>query len=441
MTGDNWLDAQYSVLGAGLISPECIPRILRDTRETDYAGPCRTVYKAMEALFLAGTPVDPVSLASKLGGGYREFLAQLMVITPTAANLDSYIRITREQAKLCALRELGKQLAEAESPEQASALLTAANGAAVNRAAVKITTMHDALRSFFERKTRQAVYLSWPVRELDDRLFAEPGDFIIIGGRPSSGKSAWALQCAWHWAQKYRVGFFSLETSDDKLFDRQMSALTGIAMADIKRSKISDDDWTRIAEMSEAISTRPLELVPAAAMSAADIRAVTMMQGYQIIIIDYLQLIQAKGDNRVQQVTDISIALHTMAQSLGITVVALSQLSRLDPKAGKQVPDLSSLRESGQIEQDADIVMMLNIAKDSDDRELWIRKNKEGTCPQIRLAFDGAHQTFSKASSQEGKAEMDKLRAAGKKHRSTPVIGQPEEEGFEQLPMDTPIPF
>ena len=402
MTGDNWLDAQYSVLGAGLISPECIPRILRDTRETDYAGPCRTVYKAMEALFLAGTPVDPVSLASKLGGDYREFLAQLMVITPTAANLD---------------------------------------GAAVNRAAVKITTMHDALRSFFERKTRQAVYLSWPVRELDDRLFAEPGDFIIIGGRPSSGKSAWALQCAWHWAQKYRVGFFSLETSDDKLFDRQMSALTGIAMADIKRSKISDDDWTRIAEMSEAISTRPLELVPAAAMSAADIRAVTMMQGYQIIIIDYLQLIQAKGDNRVQQVTDISIALHTMAQSLGITVVALSQLSRLDPKAGKQAPDLSSLRESGQIEQDADIVMMLNIAKDSDDRELWIRKNKEGTCPQIRLAFDGAHQTFSKAASQEGRAEMDKLRAAGKRHRSTPVIGKPEETDFEQLPMDTPVPF
>lgn len=441
MTGDSWLDAQYSVLGAGLISPECVPQILRDTRETDYAGPCRSVYKAMEALFLAGTPVDPVSVANKLGAGYREFLAQLMEITPTAANLSSYIRITREQAKLSALREIGKQLAEAESPEQASELLTAANGAAVNRAAVKITTMHDALRSFFDRKTRQAVYLRWPVQELNDRLFAEPGDFIVIGGRPSSGKSTWALQCAWHWAQKYRVGFFSLETSDDKLFDRQMSALTGIAMADIKRSRISDADWTRIAEMSEHISTRPLELIPAAEMSAADIRAVTMMQGYKIIIIDYLQLIKARGDNRVQQVTDISIALHTMAQSLGVTVVALSQLSRADPKGGSQAPDLSSLRESGQIEQDADIVMMLNTCKDSTDRELWIRKNKEGTCPQIRLAFDGAHQTFAKAASPEGKAEMDKLRAAGKKHHSTPVIGQQEEKGFEQLPMDTPVPF
>lgn len=441
MTGDSWLDAQYSVLGAGLISPECVPQILRDTRETDYAGPCRSVYKAMEALFLAGTPVDPVSVANKLGAGYREFLAQLMEITPTAANLSSYIRITREQAKLSALREIGKQLAEAESPEQASELLTAANGAAVNRAAVKITTMHDALRSFFDRKTRQAVYLRWPVQELNDRLFAEPGDFIVIGGRPSSGKSAWALQCAWHWAQKYRVGFFSLETSDDKLFDRQMSALTGIAMADIKRSRISDADWTRIAEMSEHISTRPLELIPAAEMSAADIRAVTMMQGYKIIIIDYLQLIKARGDNRVQQVTDISIALHTMAQSLGVTVVALSQLSRADPKGGSQAPDLSSLRESGQIEQDADIVMMLNTCKDSTDRELWIRKNKEGTCPQIRLVFDGAHQTFAKAASPEGKAEMDKLRAAGKKHHSTPVIGQQEEKGFEQLPMDTPVPF
>lgn len=436
MIPDRFLDAQYSVLGSVLISPEIVPKVIRETSEEDYTGPCLTVYKAVKALFLAGTPVDPVSLVAKLGDEYRKFLVELMEVTPTAANIDSYLALARANARTAALRELGRQMTEEPDLERLRDLLAKANGLTVDRPGLKIVTMDDALKSFFDRKSRETVYLTWPVKELNDRIYAEPGDFIVLGGRPSTGKSAWALQCAWHWAGRYKVGFFSLETSSEKLFDRQMAALSGIPMAAIKRSQIGDDDWARVACLTQEVTSRKLEIVPAAGMSAADIRAVTMMQGYEIIVVDYLQLIAARGDNRTNQVTDISIALHTMAQSLRVTVVALSQLSRQDPSKGKGAPELSSLRESGQIEQDADVVMLLSMAKDGDDRELWIRKNKEGTCPQIRLAFDGDHQTFSKASGG-GSTQF-----ARKKPQKTPVLA--ESQPIEQmtiLPDDTEVPF
>lgn len=440
MTGDKWLDAQYSVLGSALISPETVPQILQETRETDFAGPCRTVYTAIRELFLAGTPIDPVALANKLGDGYRTFLLQLMEITPTAANIETYLRITREQAKASTLRELGKQMAAETDPKALQELLDRVNGAAINRPAVKITSMRDAMHSFFDRKRRETVYLTWPVAEFNQRIFSELGDLVIIGGRPSSGKSAWALQCAWHWAKKYRVGVFSLETSADRLFDRHMSALSDISLRDIKRSNISDEQWLRLGDLADGICERPMEIIDAAGMTVSDIRAVTMMQGYQIVVIDYLQLLQGPGTSRYEQVTEISIALHTMARTLGVTVVALSQLARSDDKKGSRAPDMDSLRESGQIEQDADVVMLLNTVKDSDDRELWVRKNKEGTCFQALLNFDGDHQTFAKALSPEAQAEIDKFKRARKKPKPTPVIGQPEQE-LEQLPMDEPVPF
>lgn len=438
VSSEAWLQAQYSVLGSALISPEVVPKVLHETAERDYSGGCLTVYKAIRKLFLAGAAVDPVSVAGVLGSGYREFLMQLMEITPTAANIDHYIALCRQQARTQQLRELGRQMADTEDPEKLRSLLEEASGLTVDRPRLRITTMADGLQSFMERHTRQVKYLTWPVQELNDRIYAELGDLIIIGGYPSSGKSAWALQCAWHWAKDYKVGFFSLETSSEKLFDRQMSAVAELSMDNIKRNTIDQPGWDRLCGMTEAITARKLELIPAAGMTPADVRAVTMMQGYQIIFVDYLQLLQGSGENRTAQVTGISIALHTLAQSMGVTVVALSQLARPGKQEKGTAPDMSALRESGQIEQDADLIMMLSVpAKDNPagNRELRIRKNKEGTCPSILLGFDGKHQTFFKA-----RGNPDLLRQmAKKKNQPTPVLQRETE--FEQLPMDTKVPF
>lgn len=440
LSGD-WLRAQHSVLGSVLISPELVPKVMADTTERDYSGSCRTVYAAIRKLFLSGSAVDVVTVANLLPD-HRQFLLELMEITPTAANIDHYIRLCREQARLSAIQDIANQIQAAEDIGQVWKLLEEANGLMVDRPSVKIVTMSDALRSFMDRHTQQVKYLTWPIRELDDRIYAELGDLIILGGYPSTGKSAFALQCAWHWARDYKVGFFSLETSERKLFDRQMASIAKIGMDDIKRNTIDQAGWDKVAVMSTDIVTRNLELIPAAGMSPADVRALTIQRGYQIVFVDYLQLLQGSGENRTAQVTSISIALHTLAQSLGVAVVALSQLARQGQQGGR--PDMSALRESGQIEQDADVVMILSLANKDDragNRVLDISKNKEGTCPNVLLAFDGLHQTFSKA--KDSGATLAKFVPDGKRARVRNKAAAGQVPGqFEMLEGDDPhLPF
>lgn len=439
---EEWLQAQYSVLGSILISPEVTPSVIHQTTERDYTGTCLTVFKAIRKLFLAGMPIDPVSLIGELGPDYRQFVLDLMEITPTAANVDRYIQLCREQSRVTAVQELARQMAEESNAQKQRQLLEEASSLMVAKTSLRITTMEDALRSFMDRHTKKTDYLTWPVREFNDRIYAELGDMIVIGGYPSSGKSAWALQCAWHWASRYKVGFFSLETSSEKLFDRQMSHAVGLPMDDIKRNTIATEGWDMVCSMTTEITARSLELIPAAGMTVADVRAVTMMRGYQIILVDYLQLLQGPGENRTSQVTAISIALHTLAQSMGVTVVALSQLARQGQQHKNEAPDMSALRESGQIEQDADLIMMLSIpGKDNPEgnRELRIRKNKEGTCPNILLAFDGLHQTF-RAAKRSGDL-LGKYVADGKKAKRVNRQAAQGQEQMTILPDSYPVPF
>lgn len=439
VTVSDWTQAQYSVLGAALIEPELVPKVLHLTRVADFSGPAQTVYAAMKKLFQDGQPVDIVTLADALGGEYRQFLADLMQATPTTANVDYYIQLCREQAKVVSIKFIADKLGAATSSDEIHNLLDEANGMMVDKPSLRITTMSDALKSFMERHSGEVKYLSWPIRRLDDILYAELGDFILIGGRPSTGKSAFSLQCGWHWASKAKVGFFSLETSSAKLFDRKMSGVAEISMDDIKRNRISREQWEHVANISPHILSKNIELVEAAGFTPADIRSVTMMRGYQIVIIDYVQLLQSSGSNRTEQVTNISLSLHRMAQDMKVTIVALSQLKR---KNDDSTPDNSDLRESGQLEQDADIILQLKLEnKDAPDgnRELYVTKNKEGTCPKIVLSFDGKLQTFAKAQSTG--STMQKLVNDGKKakRQRSQAVNDPNQ--FSMLPDGTPVPF
>lgn len=437
------LDAQHSLIGAMLIDDRVIPKVVSQCSEDDFEGAARTVFRAIKRMFLDGIAVDPVSLLHALGSSdsYRGFIVGCMDITPTASNVDHHIRICREQAKVQRANEIGRQLMEVSDFQEVLKLLELAANLTVDRKEVRIVTMADALKSFADRHSRMAEYISWPIKELDSRVFAELGDFIVIGGRPSTGKTALTIQCAYHFAKRYKVGYFSLETSAEKVFDRQMAHIAQLDMQDIKLSAISDAGWATFAEASMEIHKVPLEIIPAAGFSVADIKAITTMRGYQVIVVDYLQLLRAAGENRTTQVTNISIALHTMAQSMGVLVVALSQLARQGKDGG--MPGMDALRESGQIEQDADVVMMLNLEKPKElpqgqNRILRIEKNKEGTCPQILLSFDGRHQTFAPA--KRDKDVLSKYVAEGKKARRQ--SRQPEMEQFSIISGDDPqMPF
>ena len=439
MTQIDWTSAQHSVIGSALIEPDLVPKVLQQTRQTDFSGSCQTVYKAMRNLFQNGKPVDVVTLAANLGDEYRPFLRQLMEITPTAANLDYYIEVVRQQAQIVSVKDIASKILSEESVVDIRDLLAQASSIMVDKSSLQITTMSDALHSFYDRHSGDVSYLTWPISVMNDRLYSEPGDFILLGGRPSTGKSAFAIQCAEHWAKTNKVGFFSLETSPNKLFDRMMSSRAGLSMDVLKRNKITQDQWNSICSDNQAILALDFEIIPAAGMTAADIKSVTVMRGYQIVVIDYVQLLNSTGSNRTEQVTNISLTLHRMAQDMSVTILALSQLKRKDSDS---TPDSSDLRESGQLEQDADVIMMLKL-EDADrpdgNRKLYITKNKEGTCPMITLEFDGKHQKFSKANRTSD--IVGKYSADGKKARYRNHAESQAKQTVMPLPDNTPVPF
>ena len=442
VTNQSWLDAQYSVLGSALIEPKVVPRVMAEVREADFSGPCLTVYQAMAEVFNSGFPVDPVSVAAKLGGEYHSFLKQLMEITPTAANVESYIAICREQARVLQCREIGRQLVECESSQSVRKLLEEASGLISSAQGKQTVNMTESLRRFFEKPEKPVKHLSWPIPELDNELHVGPGKFVVFGAEPSVGKTAFALQCAWHWSARRKVGFFSFETDPETLFDRLISGLVGIPMDSIMTGHISKREWDRVCQATQTITSRKLELISAAGMTSSDIRAKILEAGYEIVIVDYLQIVSSRGSSRYEQVTNISVDLHTMAQSLGVTVLALAQLSRTEEE---RAPRNSDLRESGQIEQDADVIMMLQLekrARPAGPRKLYITKNKEGRLSQILLTFDGKYQRFAKGGALDSAvAEAADMKKKFKAPKGAPVQNGPIPGQFEMLPPDTDVPF
>lgn len=437
-----WTDAQYSVLGSALIEPKVVPRVLAQTSEDDFSGPCRTVYAAMAEVFNSGFPVDVVSVASKLGADYRGFLKQLMEITPTAANVDSYIAICREQSRVLACREIGKEMTACEDSQSARQLLEEASRLMSSALGNRTVNMSDSLRRFFDRAEKPVKYLSWPVQELNNELHVGAGKFLVLGAEPSVGKTALALQCAWHWSTAGKVGFFSFETDPETLFDRLISGFVGIPMEKIKLNRISRKEWDQICQATQAITARKLEIISAAGMTVSDIRAKIMEAGYKIVVIDYLQIVASRGGSRYEQVTNISIDLHTLAQSLGVIVLALAQLSRTEEE---RAPRNSDLRESGQIEQDADVIMMLQLEKRSlpeGPRKLFVTKNKEGRLCQMLLTFDGKHQTFAKGGLLDSAvADANEKKQKFKGGSLPPAMPGPVPGQMEMLPDNTPVPF
>ena len=411
------LSAQVAVLGSLLIDPRLIGEALSKIREEDFTNPrCRMVFCAIRALFTAGEKVDVALVRNKLGNrpgdDWTQYLLELMDLTPTAANIWEYADVMREQARMSKGAELGKQIAEAclgGDSEKFMMCLAKLNGLMVDRQDIRRMNMEEMLISFSERHTTTHEYITWSFSKLDKNLYTDLGDMVVLGGYPSAGKTALAVTFAYHQAKQYRVGFYSLETSRYKLADRLVSNMANIEMESIKRGAIDEQQWERFARESERIRVRKLELIEASGMSAQDIQADALAHRYEVVYVDYLQLIEPESRrmNRTEQVSGISRALQKLAHRNGILVVALSQLTRGNNDGTDKVvePTMSDLRESGQIEQDADAIMLLYLERpstpDESRRILKIGKNKEGTRGRIFLVFDGQYQRFRESALDE----------------------------------------
>ena len=401
--GSRYYDAQVGVIGSVLIdAPHVAGMVMHRTREDDYTGELKTIFQACRTLFQQGRPIDPVTVRGIVGPAYDQRMKEWMDYTPTAANVEIYIDLTVEQAKLTRLQGLSLQLAGATNLEDAQKIMAQANRIMGGRPGIRIVNMEQGLLDFYERQRKPANLVPWGIDKVDDTLRAEYGDFLVLGGYPSAGKTAFSLQLAWNQARNRRVGYFSLETKPEKIIDRTVAAVCGVDFGRIKGHTLTEADWTECEQRAGVFVGRNLDVIQAGGLSVVDIQALSLAGRYDIIYIDYLQLITPEDRRRpdFEQVTQISKDLHTMAQTTGITIVALSQLSR-PPKSGEQEksPGLHSLRQSGQIEQDADGVMLLYKEEPTNPRSrrcLKIAKNKEGEAGGIvMLNFDGIHQRFS----------------------------------------------
>lgn len=398
------IQEQTSVIGSMLIDDRCIGDVMANLSADDFpSGPYKSTFQAIRKLFLEGRPVDPVTVLEAMQGGdqYMGFLRECMEVTPTAANVLEYCRMLRESTRRAKLNELGGLLQVATTDEAIKDYVSKINRLMVDQRDVRLTTAAEAAQNFLERmkSDKPPEYLQWGMKGLDEHLFTEPGDMILLGGYPSSGKTLLSVLFAMDQSQTQRVGYYSLETRTQKMVDRAISSISQVRLEQIKKRAFSRYDWGGLTKAAAEYAKLDLDHIDAAGMTVSDIESLALSRRQKIIYIDYLQLLQSRGGSRYEEVTNISKDLHLMAQRHGITVVALSQLTRPEKnKKGQTVPpSMASFRESGQIEQDADAALLLwpeNMDDYRSDRKLKIGKNKEGKKGTFTLRFLGETQTM-----------------------------------------------
>lgn len=448
------LDAEQAVVGSLLLDESLAPAILTAVDLADISGPAnRRILQAARALLREAAPVDPITLRDKLGPESAEYMVQLMEITPTAANWRVYANLLHEQATLARVQDLARELADASTLEECRGQISKLGDLMATGKGVDAWTMADAYRWFMasQASDKKPEYISYGIRELDEGTYSEAGDVVVIGGEPSAGKTALGLMLAYHMAKKYRVGFFSLETGTRKLTARLVSAAIGINFNDIKRGTMDEAAWLQVAQGGEDFTGRGLTLIPAAGMTPTQIQAESRARGFQIIFVDYIQLVEPEGDpraNTAQAIAGVSRSMHTFAQSTGTLVVELAQLSRPEKSGGWRPPDMHSLKETGQLEQDADAILLLYRPKPDGEldpnktRILKIAKQKEGRLGTWPMAFDGAHQRFGPlpVELQSLVSQQERVKGgAGKKSKAAKATGEkrpPEAPSADSRPLE-----
>ena len=434
-----WEQAQYSVIGSLLREPdEWAGEIFQSATPAMFGNKAlRHVFEAAREIWSAGTPVDPVTLGAKAGKEYSQTIVDCVNLTPTAVNCGAYLKILQEQARLSAMQVEALSISTAETVEDATESYEKIGKLLAATEDIEDYSLTEMIGMYLDRMNDPTPpdYLHFGMDRLDSALAVTPGMFLIIGADSSTGKTALALQFAVHIAKAgKRVGFFSLETPQEPLQNRILSQhqLAGIPVPSSQQKKLTDEDYARAAQAGILSQDIPLRVIRKA-NTLEKIRARTLQRRFDVVFIDYVQLIDVQGKERFDVVTRISMGLHRMAQELGIVIVGLSQVT--PPEKGKKVKiTVDDLRESRQLKQDADIVLLMTRATGKDDppeaRILEVAKNKDGRRPKLRLNFDPTHMTFTPLIT------MDDIRSDGCLVRQQQEMHRKAQEKTDPVPAD-----
>ena len=425
------LDAEISVLGSMLLSKDAIAEVTELVGPEDfYRGAHRTMFEAARDLYDRGEPVDPVTLADELerrgqleGVGGIVAVHDIVSRVPTAANAVYYAKIVAEQAVRRRLIDAGTEITRygydtgtgaAEAVDAAEALVYQV---AQRRSSGEFTPMKDLLAQSFElieklsESNSELTGLATGFIDLD-RLTSglQPSNLVILAARPAMGKSTLVMNIAAHVAVELRrpTVLFSLEMSQMELVQRVLAGEAKVDSGRLRTGKLHDSDWPKLSQAMGRLAEAPLFIDDTPGITLMEIRSkcrrLKQKHGLDLIIVDYLQLMQShrRVENRVQEVSEISRGMKILAKELDVPVIALSQLSRKPEDRTDRRPQLADLRESGSIEQDADIVMFIYrddvYHADSDakgEAELIVAKHRNGPLQTVRLSFIGHHSRFA----------------------------------------------
>ena len=414
------LIAEQSVLGAMMLSKDAIADVVEIIRERDFYRPAHElIYDAILDLYSHGEPADAITVSAELTkrgdiarAGGAPYLHTLISSVPTAANAGYYAKIILEHAIMRRLVEAGTKIvqlgynAEGEvddAVDQAQAEVYAVTERRTSEDYVKLATIlpqaFDEIEAISKGGGVEGVKTGF--RDLDLLMHGlHPGNMIVLAARPAVGKSTLGLDIARHAAihENKTAVIFSLEMSRSEITMRMLSAEARVGLNSIRSGQLSDDDWARLARRMGEISDAPLFIDDSPNLSMMEIRAkarrLKQRHNLQLIVIDYLQLMTSgkRVENRQQEVSEFSRQLKLMAKELDVPVIAISQLNRGPEQRTDKKPMLSDLRESGSIEQDADVVILLHREDmyDSQNRsgeaDLIVAKHRNGPTRTITVS-------------------------------------------------------
>ena len=436
-------DAEQAVLGCILMEPSCLTQVQLHVRpDYFYVPQHREIFEIMLAIETSGGKVDPLVVLEQMkargsmdDAAARNYLRQLAEGVPSIRNVEQYAKIVREKYYLRTLITVSRKIIEDTTASDADAdmLLESAeqkiyeirrgrtSSDPSRLSDIIIGEVYDKLYKL--NSEDKALYKGVPTgfADLDSLLTGlHRSDLILIGARPAMGKTSFALNLARNMSLtgKKKVVFFSLEMTKEQLAQRVLCSEARIQSSKMRTGELDDDDWTRLGIATSVLNDCELYFDDSSAITVAEMKAkVRRMRDVDCIIVDYLGLIKSpvRTENRVQEVTEITRSLKLMAKDLSVPVVVCAQLSRGTEGRGKSHrPQLADLRESGSIEQDADIVLMLyrpeyyaaekkddarseepqEDAPNANEVEIIVAKNRHGPTNTVKLIFDSEHTQF-----------------------------------------------
>ena len=427
------IEAEEALLGSALLSRDASNRLMEAIKPGDFYSPNNEkIFEAMKELFDSGKPIDSVTVSeivfknkntTSLNASY---IARLVENVPSSANFERYIEIVLEHSNRRKLLKasgriellaytLDKDISSVM--DEAEQSIFNASDDAIGDGLIGVADFLNEAIEQIEEIENQGTGLSGlrtHFVDLDNTLAGlQDGNLVIIAARPSMGKSSLALNIATNAAKENKtVAFFSLEMTKEELVQRVLFSEAKVASGDARKGQLGPEKWSRVVEAASKVNTMPLYFDDASVITVTDIRAksrrLKASKNLDLIVVDYIQLMQGNsGDNRQQEIAEISRNLKGLARELKVPIIALSQLNRAAEAREDKRPRLGDLRESGAIEQDADIVMMIyrdDYYNPATERpgvaEINIVKNRSGSTGKVDLYFSKEYTQFTNYSNQ-----------------------------------------